>query len=63
MSGSRQLIQISCIESKEEISLNTLDGEEITRFIEKPNIEKAKQFIKIKNFYGIVECSCLNQTH
>ena len=38
------------IESKEEISLNTLDGEEITRFIEKPNIEKAKQFIKNKKF-------------
>ena len=38
------------IESQEEISLDTLDGGGITRFIEKPNIEKAKQFIKNKKF-------------
>ena len=38
------------IESEKELKNENLNGEKILRFIEKPNIEKAKKFIKEKRF-------------
>lgn len=38
------------IECTEEISIENLEGRNISRFVEKPNIENAKKFIKNKRF-------------
>lgn len=39
------------IESEKEINLNKPDGIKIKRFVEKPDIDKAKEFLKSKKFF------------
>ena len=44
------------IESTKDFDLESQEGMNIARFIEKPNLEEAKRLISSKNLLGIVEC-------